>query len=117
MHEIVFQARVDGLRVVFSFKLGLVDPNQFLSPAGILAKTVVGDTVKPGGKFRLSSEAANVFVSAEEGLLGKIICQCQIASRELPQKTADRRLVIADQLSEGMMIIVDKNPGNEIDII
>ena len=45
VHEIVFQGRVDGLRILFGLKSRLVDSDQFLSFAGFLTKTVIGDAI------------------------------------------------------------------------
>ena len=58
VHEIVFQGGVDGLRIVFGLELTLVEPDQFLSFAGLFAETVIGNAIKPGGKFRLAAKAA-----------------------------------------------------------
>ena len=44
-HEIVFQGRVDGLRILFGLKFPLVDADQFLSFAGFLTKTVISDAI------------------------------------------------------------------------
>src|SRR5690349_4975653 len=94
-----------------------VDPDQFLPLSGVLAETVIGNAIQPGGKFRLPAKTPDVFVSTEKSLLSKIVGQGQVASRELAQKTAHGRLMIANQLSEGVVVILEKNPGNEIGVI
>jgi len=106
MHEIVFQGRVGGLRIRLGREQFFVDSDQFLSFAGLFAETVIGDAIKPGGKFCLTPKAPDVFVGAQESLLCQIISQREIASRELPQKPADDGLMITDQLSEGVVIVL-----------
>ena len=117
MHEIVFQGRVGGLWVLLGRELCFIDSDQFLSFAGLLAETVIGDAIQPGGKLRFTPKAADVFVSAQKSFLCEIICQCEIASRELSEQAPDRGLVIADQLGKGVVIIVNQDPCNEIGII
>ena len=117
MHEIVFQGRVDGLRILLGREHFFIDSDQFLSFAGFFAETIIGDAIQPGGKLRFSTKTANVLVSAQKSLLSEIICQGQIASRELSEQTADRGLVIPDQLGKGVVIIVNQDPGNKIGVI
>jgi len=117
VHEIVFQRRVDGLRILFGLKFRLVDSDQFLSFAGFLTKTVIGNAIKPGGKLRFSSKAPNVFVGAQESFLSEIIRQSNVGSRKLSEQAADRGLMIADQLGKGVVIIIDQNPRDQIGII
>ena len=102
---------------MLGLELSLVDADQFLPFAGLFAETVIGDAIQPGGKFRLATKAVEVFVSAQKSLLSKIVGQGHVASRELAQKAADGGLMIADQLSEGVVIIFEKNPCNEISVI
>jgi hypothetical protein len=117
LHKIVPQRRVNGLRILLALELGLVEPDQFLPFSGILAEAVIGDAIEPGRKFRLSAKAAQVLVSAQKSLLREIIGQTHVTSRELAQEPADGGLVVANQLSEGVVIIVNKDPRNEIGII
>ncbi len=117
VHEIVFQGRVDGLRIRLGLESRLVDPDQFLSFAGLFAETIIGDAIEPGGKLRLPSKAADVFVSAQESFLSQIIRESEIGARKLPQKTAHGRLVIAHQFGEGVVVIIDQDTRNEIGII
>ena len=116
VHEIVFQGGVDGLRIVLGLEFCFVDPDQFLSFPGLLAETVIGNAIKPGGEFRFTPKAANVSVSAQKSFLSQIIGQRQITSGELAQKAADGRLMVADQFSEGVMIIFKKNPCNKVGV-
>ena len=79
------QSRIDSLRVLFGLPLFLIDPNELLPFAGIFAKTIVSDPLKPGGKFRFATKAPNVFVSANESVLCEIVGQRDIATREVSQ--------------------------------
>lgn len=109
MHEIVFQGRVGGLWVLLGRELCFVDSDQFLSLAGVLAETVIGDAIEPGGKLRFTAKAADVLVSPQESFLSEIIGQSEIASRELSQQAADRGLVISHEFSKGVVIIFKKD--------
>ena len=102
---------------MFALQLSFIDANQFLSFAGLLAKTIIGDAIQPGGKLRFSTKAANILVSAQKSFLSEIIGQGQIISRELSEQAADRRLMIPDQLGKGMVIIVNQDPRNKIGVI
>jgi len=117
VHEIVFQGRIDGLRILLGGEMCFIDSDQFLSLAGLLAETVIGDAIKPGGKLRFPPKAADVFVSAQKSFLSEIIGQRQIGSRKLSEQAADRGLVIADQLGKGVVIIVNQDPRDKIGII
>jgi len=117
MHEIVFQGRVGGLWILLGREQFFVDSDQLLSFAGLLAETVIGDAIKPGGEFRLLPKAADVLVSAQKSLLSEVICQGQIISRKLSEQAADRGLVIPDQLGKGVVIIVNQDPRNKIGVI
>ncbi len=117
VHEIVFQGGVDGLWIVLGLELTFVDSDQFFSFAGLLTETVIGNAIKPGGEFCLAAKAADVFVSAQESFLRKIISQRQVAPRELAEQTTDGGLMVSDQLGKGVVIILKKNPRDEIGII
>ncbi len=117
VHEIVFQGRVDGLRIVLGLEARFVDADQFLSFTGLFAETVIGDAIEPGRKFRLAAKAADVFVSTQESFLREVIREGEVGARELAQKTTHGRLVIAHQFGDGVMIIVDQDPRDEIGII
>ena len=85
MHKIVPQSGIDRLRVLFGLPLFFINPDEFLSFAGVFAKTIVGDPIKPGGKLRFTAKAANVFVSANKSVLRQIIGQGAVAAGELAQ--------------------------------
>ena len=106
MHEILFQCRIDRARIRFGLELSLIDPDEFLPFAGFFAKAIVGDSIKPGGKFRFATKTANVFVSAQESLLRQIIRCGNIAARKVAQQPAHGRLVIPHQLGKSMVVII-----------
>lgn len=116
MHEIVFQGRVGGLWVLLGRELCFIDSDQFLSFAGVLAETVIGDAIKPGGKLRFTAKAADVLVSTQKSFLSEIIGQSEVASCKLSQQAADRGLVIAHEFSKGVVIIFKKNSCDKIGI-
>src|SRR5207302_929708 len=91
-----------------------VNPDQLFSAPRFLAENVVANPVKPGGKLRLAAEAADVFIGANEGLLGEIVRQSDIAADELAEQASDDRLVAAHQLGEGVMVVIDKNSRDKI---
>jgi hypothetical protein len=93
--------------------LFLIDADEFLATSGVLAKAIVGDSVKPGGKFCLAAKRPNIFVSANESVLGQIVRQCEVATRELSKQTANTRLMPADQLAESVLVVVGKNSGDK----
>ncbi len=116
MHEIMFQAGIDRGGVLFRFQQTLVNADQLLATARILTKDIVGNTVEPGREARFSAKTANVFVGAQESLLGQIVRQGQIRTGELAQKSAYTRLMAPDQLAESMLVFIDKNSSDEIGI-
>ena len=105
------------MRIMLCLELSFVDPHQFLPLAGVLTEAVIGDTIKPGREFRLAAKASEIFVGAQKRFLSEVVRQSNVASRELPQKTADSGLVVTDQFSEGVMIVIEKDAGDEISII
>jgi len=48
VHQVVFQAGIDSLRILLGLQLSFIDANQLFPAAGILSKTVVSNPVKPG---------------------------------------------------------------------
>jgi hypothetical protein len=112
--EIMTESGIDGLWVVFGLQLSFIDANQFLSFPGLFAETIVGNPIKPGRKPGLAPEAAEIFVSAQKGFLGEIVRERNIGPDQLPEQTSHARLMIPHQLSEGMMVIIDKNTSDEV---
>ena len=111
------QSGIDGLRILLGCELCLIDSDQLLSLARVLAEAVVADAIKPGGELRFAAKAPDVFVSAQECFLGEIVGQSEIAAGELPEEAAHGRLMIAHELGKGVVIIFNKNPRDKIGII
>ncbi len=95
-------------------KVLFVDAHKFLPAACVFSKTIVGDPIKPRGKARFAAKAANVLIGAQEGLLRQIVREGNVRSRELTQQPAHGGLVAPDQLTEGMLIVIDKNSGDQV---
>ena len=108
------ESGIDGLRIVFRFQLSFIDANEFLSFPGFFPETIVGDPIKPGRKLRFATEAADVFVGFEESFLREIISQGRVGSGELAEQTSDGGLMPFDQFRKGVVVIIDKNPGDEV---
>ena len=102
------------MRIVFGFQLSFIDANQFLSFPRFFPVTIVGDPIEPGRKTRFAAEAAEIFVSAQESFLGQIVRERNIGADKLTEQTSDARLMVADQLGERVVIILEKNAGDEV---
>ena len=114
--EIMSESGIDGLRIVFGFQLSFVDANKFLSFPRFFPETIVGDPVKPGRKSRFTAEAAQVFVGFKKRFLRQIIGERDIGPDQIAKQTSHTRLMIADQLREGVMVVINKNACNEVSI-
>ena len=116
MHKIMSQTRIDSLRIMLCLQLSFVHANKLFSFAGILAKTVVSDAIKPCGKSRFTAKASNVFVSTKESFLRKVIRQGHICAGELSKQTTHAGLMPAHQLAERVLIVIDKNSCDKVRI-
>lgn len=114
VREIVAQSGVRRLRIILCFQSRFVDAHEFLSFAGFFSETIVGDPVKPGRKTRLTAKAAEVPVGAQEGFLRQVVRERNIGTDELAEQTSDARLMISHQLRESVVVIIEKNAGDEI---
>jgi hypothetical protein len=114
VREILAQSGIGGLRIMLGFQLSFINANELFSFAGFLAETIVGDPVKPRGKTRFPPKAAKVLVSAQKRLLREIVRQRNIGANELAQQTSDAGLMISHQLRKGVVIIIEKNAGDEV---
>jgi len=112
--KIMAKSGIDGLRIVFGLQLSFIDANEFLSFPRFLTETVVGDAVKPGRKPGFSAKAAQVLVGLEKGLLRQIIGKGNIAPDQVTQQTSHTRLMIPDQLREGVVVVINNNSCNEV---
>src|SRR2546423_1007376 len=110
------QTRIDTQRVLLGLPPLLIHTHQLFASTRILAKAVVCDSVKPCGKSRFTAKASDILVSSEKSLLCKVIGQSDICAGELPQQTAHAGLMPAHEFTEGMLIVIGKNSGNEIRI-
>jgi len=99
---------------VLCLELFFVDSHQFLPAACIFSKTIVGDPVKPRGKARFTAKAADVFIRAKKCLLGQIICESDICSSKLTQQPAHGGLVSPNQLTERVLVVINKNSGDQV---
>jgi hypothetical protein len=114
VREIVAQSRVDRLWIMLGLQLSFIDANKLFSFAGLFAETIVSDPVEPGRKARFPAKAAEVLVGAQKGLLREIVRQRDIGADELAEQTSHARLMISHQFREGVVVIIEKNAGDEI---
>jgi hypothetical protein len=112
--EIMSESGIDGLGILFGFQLSFIDANELLPFPRFFAKTIVGDSVKPGRKTRLAPEAPQVFVSTKKRFLREIVGQRDVAPDQIPEQTPHTRLVIPDQLRKRVVVVVNKNARNEV---
>ena len=96
--------------------LRLIDTDEFLSLARLIAKDIVSDSIKPGGKLRLAAKVSDVLVSANEGFLGEIVGQFNIGACELSQEPAHGRLMTANQLAKRVLVIINEDSCEQIGI-
>jgi hypothetical protein len=116
VHKIVPQTRIDSLRIVLRLQLRLIDADEFLAFARILAKTIVSDPVKPCGKSRLTAKAPDVPVCPKKGFLREIIRQGNICACKLPKQTTHAGLMPPHQLTERVLIVIGKNSRDKVRI-
>jgi hypothetical protein len=112
--EIMSESGIDRLRIVFGLELSFIDANEFLSFPRFFPKTVVGNPVKPGRETRFAAEAAQVLVSLEKRFLRQVVGERDIAPDQLAEQTSHARLMISHQLREGVVVIIEKNAGDEV---
>src|ERR1700757_927576 len=110
------QTGIDSLRILFCLPLRLIDAHQLLAAPCVLAKAIVRDSIKPGGKARFTAKAADIFVGTEKSFLCEVIAQSDVRAGELPQQTAHTRLMPPHKFSEGVLIVIGKNSRNEVRI-
>ena len=97
-------------------QLSFINADQFFAAPRIFAKAIISDSVKPGRETRFAAKSADVFVGANEGFLREIIGQREVCSGKLAQQTSHTRLVPTDQLAKSVLVIIDKNSGDEVRI-
>src|ERR1700694_5746892 len=99
---------------MLGLQLSFINANELFSFAGFFAETVVSDPVEPGRKARFPAKAAEVFISSQKGLLREIVRERDIGPDELAEQTSHARLMVPHQLRKGVVIIIEKNPGDEV---
>ena len=114
VRQIVAQSWIRRLRVMFGLQLSFIDANELLSFPRFFPKTIVGDPVKPGGKTRFAAEAPEVFVSPQKRFLGQVVRESDIRPDQVPEQTSHARLMIPDQLREGVVVVINNNSCNEV---
>jgi hypothetical protein len=112
----VSQSRIGDLRIVLRLELFLIDSHKFLPATRVFSKTIVGDPVKPRGKARFTAKAADVFVRAQEGLLSQIVCESDVGPGKLTEQTTHGGLMPPNQLTESVLVVIDKNSRDEVRI-
>jgi hypothetical protein len=116
VHQIVSQTGINTLRILFCLPLVFIHAHQLLATARVLAKAIVGDSIKPCRKSRFTAKAADVFVSSEKSFLREVICQSDVCAGELAQQTAHARLMPPHEFAESVLIVIGKNSRNEVSI-
>src|SRR5437899_3989290 len=116
MHKIVSQTRIDSLRVVLGLQLLLIHADKLFAFARILAKTIVSDAIKPGGKSRFTAKAPDILVGAKKSFLREIIGEGNICPRELSQHTTHTGLMATHELAKRVLIVIDKNSRDKVRI-
>jgi hypothetical protein len=84
-----------------------IDAHELLTFPRVLSKSVVGNSIKPGGETRFAAKAADVLVSAKKSFLGEIVGQGNIGSGKLAEQTSHARLMIPNQFGESVVIIIE----------
>ena len=112
--KIMAKSGIDGLRIVFGLQLSFIDANEFLSFPRFFPKTIVGDPVKPGGKTRFPTKAAQVFVGPQKRFLRQVVRESDIRPDQVPEQTSHTRLMIPDQFREGVVVVINNNSCNEV---
>jgi hypothetical protein len=114
VREIVAKSGVGRLRIMLGLQLSFINANELFSFAGFFPETVVSDPIEPGRKARFPTKAAEVLVSAQKGFLRKIVRERDVGPDELAEQTSHAGLMISHQLCEGVVIVIEKNAGDEV---
>jgi hypothetical protein len=108
------ESGIDGVRIVFRLQLSFIDANELLSFPRFFAEAIVGNPIKPGRKTGFPAETAEVPVGPQKCFLREIVRQRNIRTHQLAEQTSHARLMIPDQFGEGVVVVINKNAGNEI---
>jgi hypothetical protein len=112
----VSQTGIDSLRILFCLPLIFIHAHQLLATARVLAKAIVGDSIKPCGKSRFTAKAADVLVNANKGFLRQIISQRNVRARELSEEATHARLMASYQFTERVLVVIGKNSRDKVRI-
>ena len=116
MHKVVSQTRIGHLGIPLGLKLFLIDSDKFLASPCVFPKTVVSNAIKPGRETGFTPKAADVFICAQESVLGEVIRERDIGARKLAQETSHTRLMPPHQFAECVLIVIDKDSRDEVAI-
>ena len=83
MHKVVSQTRIGHLGIPLGLKLFVIDSDKFLASPCVFPKTIVSNAIEPGRETGFATKAADVFVGAQESVLGEIIRQRDIGAGKL----------------------------------
>ena len=116
MHKIVSQTRIGHLGIPLGLKLFLIDSDNFLASPCVFPKTIVSNAIKPGRETGFATKAADVFICAQESVLGEVIRQRDISAGKLAQQTSHTRLMPPHQFAKCVLIVIDKDSRDEVAI-
>src|SRR4029453_19191829 len=113
MHKVVSQTRIGQLGIPLGLKSFLIDSDKFFASPCIFPKTIVSNAIKPGRETGFATKAADVFICAQESVLGEVIRQSDIGAGKLAQETPHTRLMAPHQFAERVLIVIDKDSRDE----
>ncbi len=116
MHKVVSQTRIGHLGIPLGLKLFLIDSDKFLASPCVFPKTIVSNAIKPGRETGFTPKAADVFICAQESVLGEVIRERDIGAGKLAQETSHTRLMPPHQFAERVLIVIDKDSSDEVSI-
>jgi hypothetical protein len=96
--------------------LFFIDTDQLFSAARVFPEAIVGNPIKPGRKPRFAPKTADVFVGAHKSVLCQIVGEGEVSAGKLAEETSHSRLMPAHQLAKSVLVIIDKNSGDEVRI-
>ncbi len=116
MHKVMSQARIGHLGIAFGLKLFFIDSNKLFAAPCVFPETIVGNAIKPGRETGFTPKAPDVFICAQESVLGEVIRQRDIGAGKLAQETPHTRLMPPHQFAECVLIVIDKDSRDEVSI-
>ena len=116
MHKIVSKSGIGHVGIPLGLKLFLIDSDKFLASPRVFPETIVRNAIEPGRETGFAAKAADVFICAQESVLGEVIRQRDIGAGKLAQKTSHTRLMPPNQFAERVLIVIDKDSRDEVAI-